>query len=81
MGIAPVLVTLIASSRISSLKPAMRAFLSGPWQRKQVSDMMGRISRLKLTGPFGSAARLRVTERAKVKNIGITLWSCERMIG
>ena len=28
--------------------PAMRAFLSGPWQRKQVSDMIGRTSRLKL---------------------------------
>ena len=30
----------------------MRELLSGPWQRKQVSDMIGRMSRLKLTAAW-----------------------------
>ena len=42
-------VGLSASSRISSRMPAMRELLSGPWQRKQVSAMIGRMSRLKRT--------------------------------
>src|SRR5260370_544062 len=33
----------------SSGLPVMREFLSGTWQRKQVPDMMGRMSRLKRT--------------------------------
>src|SRR5437660_5888608 len=40
---------------MSSRRLAMRAFRSGPWQRKQVSDMMGRISRLKLTEGLSAA--------------------------
>ena len=34
----------------------MRELTSGPWQLKQVRDMMGRMSRLKLTGPDSGAA-------------------------
>ena len=30
--------------------PAMRELTSGPWQRKHVPDMIGRMSRLKSTG-------------------------------
>jgi hypothetical protein len=37
---------LIASSRWSSRKLALRAALSGPWQAKQFSARMGRTSRL-----------------------------------
>ena len=35
----------------------MRPERSGPWHLKQVSDMMGRISRLKLTGSCAAAPR------------------------
>ena len=37
---------LIASSRRSNRKSALRAALSGPWQAKQFSARMGRTSRL-----------------------------------
>src|SRR5687767_6924421 len=56
MGTAPLAVGFSASSRISSRMPAMRVFLSGPWQRKQVSAMMGRMSRLKRTSAGAAAA-------------------------
>src|ERR1700722_4943078 len=57
IGTVPDLVGFSASSRISSRMPAIRAALSGPWQRKQVSDMMGRMSRLNFTGPPVAAAQ------------------------
>src|SRR5262245_37381579 len=38
--------TLIAAARWSSRSDALRAALSGPWQAKQLSARMGRISRL-----------------------------------
>ena len=42
----------------------MRAFLSGPWQRKQVSEKIGRMSRLKLTAVLSSAEALRFALKA-----------------
>jgi hypothetical protein len=45
-----------------------------------VSDMMGRMSRLKLTGPFGSAARLSIADRAKLENVRVRLASGERIV-
>src|SRR4051794_40746753 len=57
MGVIPERLFLVASSRISSLSPAMRDFASGPWHRKQVSDMMGRMSRLKRTGGAAYSGR------------------------
>src|SRR5271154_1527568 len=65
MGMAPSLRGLRASARRSGRRSAMREPLSGPWQRKQVSDMMGRMSRLNSTGAAagwaerGSVARNR----------------------
>src|SRR5260370_38185258 len=66
IGVAPVLDVFNASSRRSRRKPAWRARASGPWQRKQVSDMIGRMSRLKRTG---SAAKTKPgkTRPAKTK--------------
>jgi len=61
IGRRPVRVGLVASSRMSRRISAFRAFLSGPWQRKQVSDMIGRTSRLKLTRS-GSAAAAAAAE-------------------
>src|SRR5262249_54064495 len=55
IGVRPEPVGFVASSRMSRRRLALRAFLSGPWHRKQVSDMIGRTSRLKPIEP--SAAR------------------------
>src|SRR2546425_4724333 len=49
MGIAPDLAGFNASSRKSSRNRAFRALASNPWQRKHVSVIMGRMSRLKST--------------------------------
>src|SRR5215203_3917704 len=49
IGVTPDLVVFSASARMSRRRPAMRVLESNPWQRKHVSDMMGRISRLNLT--------------------------------
>ena len=46
---------LMASSRRSSRKSALRAALSGPWQAKQFSARIGRTSRLN-SSPGRSAA-------------------------
>ena len=54
---------LTATSRRSSRRSALRAALSGPWQAKQFSARIGRMSRLKLG--FESAAQ---TESAKQAN-------------
>ena len=45
---------LTATSRRSNRRSALRAALSGPWQAKQFSARIGRMSRLKLS--FGSSA-------------------------
>src|SRR5687767_8237912 len=68
MGIAPDGVDFKASCRMSRRMLAMRVFLSGPWQRKQVSDMIGRISRLKAT----SALRL-ITPNSSARSARETL--------
>src|SRR2546425_12186279 len=49
MGIAPDLAGFNASSRKSSRNRAFRALASNPWQRKHVSVIIGRMSRLKST--------------------------------
>ena len=72
MGIAPDLVGFNASSRMSSRMPAMRALLSGPWQRKQVSDMIGRISRLNFTGAAEATRTLKGTSSRLRRMIGTT---------
>src|SRR5262245_53119070 len=59
IGVAPESAGLIASSRKSSRNSPWRAFLSGPWQWKHVSDRIGRTSRLNsiFAGIGRSAAR------------------------
>ena len=52
IGATPFRFGFNASSRRSNRIPAMRELLSGPWQRKQVSAIIGRISRLKRTCAF-----------------------------
>jgi hypothetical protein len=54
MGIFPLTSGFSASSRMSRRKSMTRALLSGPWQRKQVSDMIGRKGKQRKTGdqPF-----------------------------
>jgi len=64
--------------------PAMRELLSGPWQRKQVPDMMGRMSRLKLTDAGLWAARVAAaanpaTNRRLVRRI-VRCMSISRLI-
>src|SRR5689334_9395604 len=61
MGVTPDLVGLTASSRRSRRRPAIRAALSGPWQRKQVSAMIGRISRLKRISPQTAVGKRKNT--------------------
>src|SRR4029077_20231377 len=56
IGVCPDRVGFVASSRMSRRMSALRALRSGPWQRKQVSDMIGRTSRLKLIRSGGEAA-------------------------
>jgi len=56
----------------------MRAFLSGPWHRKQVSDMIGRMSRLKLTSGLATVLSIAVPMRMpKVVLNKLTLLSAE----
>ena len=52
MAISPDLAGLNASSLTSNRSLPLRAFSSGPWQAKQYSDRIGRISRLKSMEPF-----------------------------
>ena len=59
IGATPLWLGFEASSRMSSRIPAMREPLSGPWQRKQVSAMMGRISRLKRTSKTKKHAKTK----------------------
>src|SRR5262245_25304476 len=68
IGTRPERVGLVASSLISRRMSARRAFLSGPWQRKHVSDMMGRMSRLKLvrSDSAAPAAVMAASEPATV---------------
>src|SRR5579885_134004 len=63
IGVTPDFLGLGASSRMSSRRLAMRELLSGPWHRKQVSDMIGRMSRLNRTS--GSAAAAAKQARTK----------------
>ena len=51
----PFLRSAKAPSRMSSLRSAMRLPLSGPWQRKQLSERMGRTCRWK-SGPPAEGA-------------------------
>ena len=44
----------VADSRLSRRNSAARVEAAGPWQRKQLSDKIGRMSRLKSS--FSSAA-------------------------
>ena len=46
-------------SSVSSRKPPLRAFSSGPWQAKQASERIGRMSREKRTGSTAGAAAAR----------------------
>jgi hypothetical protein len=55
IGATPFRFGFNASSRRSNRIPAIRELLSGPWQRKQVSAIIGRISRLKRTCAFPAA--------------------------
>ena len=52
-----------AASRRSSRRSALRAALSGPWQAKQFSARIGRMSRLYSSLP---AARAEPFERTKI---------------
>src|SRR5580658_3218136 len=76
IGMAPEGVGFTASSRRSRRIPAMRARLSGPWQRKQVSDMMGRMSRLNLTGS-APATRAGMDSMATSRTVrsGCGMWN------
>src|SRR5690349_15986512 len=47
MATSPDLSGAMAFVRTSNLNPALRLFGSGPWQVRQLSDRIGRISRLK----------------------------------
>ena len=67
IGITPGRGGFSASSRMSRRRPAMRELLSGPWQRKQVSDMIGRMSRLKLTAPWEIAAGAAMAHNATIQ--------------
>ena len=67
IGIAPELSAFIASLRISRRIPAMRLRLSGPWQRKHVSDMIGRMSRLKPTFASSASAQAIVRTRPAIR--------------
>jgi hypothetical protein len=51
--------------RFERLKSAMRALLSGPWHRKQVSDMIGRMSLLKLTSAAAQKAKSNVAAASR----------------
>src|SRR5262245_33884354 len=46
-----------ASSRTSRRRSPLRAALSGPWQAKQFSARIGRMSRLNVGWPAGAANR------------------------
>ena len=46
IAVSPLLAGFVASSRMSSRSPESRLFLSGPWQWKQLSERIGRMSRL-----------------------------------
>ena len=52
---APLSSSSIATSGISSRSPACRLPLSGPWQAKQLSERIGRMSRLNDSRGFGPA--------------------------
>ena len=52
---APLSSSLVACSATSSRRPACRLPLSGPWQAKQLSERIGRMSRLNEIRPRGSA--------------------------
>ena len=55
-----------AVSLRSSRRSALRALASGPWQVKQFSERIGRMSRLKWTGS-GSPARAAVGTVPRVR--------------
>jgi len=56
-------VDCMAMSRRSSRKSALRAALSGPWQAKQFSERIGRISRLYSSLPCAWAQRSGTASR------------------
>src|SRR4051794_9884567 len=68
IGVAPLRVGLSASSRRSSRIPAIRELLSGPWHRKQVSAIIGRMSRLKLTSARAQAATANARTHAFISS-------------
>ena len=53
MARAPLSSSLVACSATSSRRPACRLPLSGPWQAKQLSERIGRMSRLNEIRPAG----------------------------
>ena len=55
-----------AGSRLSRRNSAARVDAAGPWQRKQLSDRMGRMSRLKSS--FSSATRCPENKRLRKTN-------------
>src|SRR5438132_8475357 len=59
--------------------PAMREPLSGPWQRKHVSDMMGRMSRLNPTRSGSAAARAPARQSPAIQGQGAARRKTGRM--
>ena len=51
----PSLSAVVAPSGVSRRRPALRFLASKPWQAKQLSDKIGRISRLNASGPAAEA--------------------------
>ena len=69
IGVVPFFFVFSASSRMSSRSPAIRDFESNPWQRKHVSDMIGRISRLNLTGFSAAWMQIAVVDSASTTRL------------
>src|SRR6266850_8021835 len=61
-----------APSLVSSRSFPLRAFSSGPWHWKQLSDKIGRISRLKSTLPFPAARSTLAAAASQLRAVTAT---------
>src|SRR5438552_4879163 len=61
-----------APSLVSSRSFPLRAFSSGPWHWKQLSDRIGRISRLKSTLPLRAARSTLAAAAAELRDVAAT---------
>jgi len=75
MGAAPFRFGFSASSRMSSRIPAIRELLSGPWQRKHVSAIIGRMSRLNRTCAFPAAANRAAAAKTRLRCIVASIYT------